>query len=95
MGTNLTDKFMNEVKIFGGFPLRRCDIYACIMEDNDNQRMADFWAFSGEGIECDEPLTLEEYREITKCEEISYELRVKLSRIGFAPPMEEELEEQC
>lgn len=63
----IIDRLMNEVAIYGGLPLRRCDIYRLATEHLGSQAGppfgADFFAFSPEAVEM-EPWPLEEARRI-------------------------------
>lgn len=62
----LTDKIMNEVIIFGGIPLRRCDAFTIAQENQPDWNPGDkfgcdYQAFAPKAVDM-EPYTLEEYR---------------------------------
>ena len=65
---NLVDRMMNEVKLYGGVPMRRCDIYTLATEHLGKHARdrfgADYFAFSGDAVEGVAPLPLDVARRI-------------------------------
>lgn len=57
---NATDKFMNEAIIFGGFALRRCDVYTLALDATGDKRAADLFAFKPKAVDM-EPITIDEF----------------------------------
>lgn len=64
---NSTDRFVNEVIVYGGVPMRRCDVYAVCLEDTQDKRCADYFAFGSAQKAIDaEPVSIAEFRAWTR-----------------------------
>jgi len=78
----ITDRFMNEVILYGGIPMTRADVRRQAQEDTGDAKAADMFAFSSsarvapEGVE---PVSLAEFKQITEEEEPHAEERRHLS----------------
>lgn len=63
----LADRIMNEVILYGGLPMRRCDVYTLATEHLGGQARgrsgADYFAFAPAAVEM-EPWALDQAREI-------------------------------
>jgi len=62
---NFVDQLMNETIMYGGLPLRRCDVYRDCLRQTGSKWAADMAAFSPSHEAVDlEPLTLDEFTNI-------------------------------
>jgi hypothetical protein len=43
---NLTDRFLNEVILYGGIPMTRANVYRQCLKDTGSKKAADMFAFS-------------------------------------------------
>lgn len=69
MKNNLVAKLMNETILYGGLPLRRCDVYQDCLDVGVSHKWADVWAFGRRAVTVDmEPLTMTEFNEIVRNE---------------------------
>jgi len=68
-GKKIVDVLMNEVILYGGFPMTRANVYRQVLEDIGEEKAADLFAFGGttklapEGME---PMTREQFKEIIR-----------------------------
>jgi hypothetical protein len=89
---NITDRFMNEVVVYGGIPLRRADVYRDVLKRTGSAKAADLWAFSSQTKKAPpdaKPLTLDEYQKISPLPSVGkrmFKITGKMPRLSRSFP---------
>lgn len=66
-GRQIVDGLMNEVILYGGIPMRRCDVYRDALEATGSHKAADMFAFGLRARAVDaKPWSLDTFRRLVR-----------------------------